>query len=230
MRLALHGEWTKLRTVAGPLWLLVGTVAVTVALGAVATSVVSCTAAGCGGDTMRLTVSGIYLGQALVAVLGVLVISGEYSSGMVRISLTAIPLRTTLFVAKAVILSGVVALAATVAVIGSYVAGRQVLPFVGDQALSLGTLRAIGEAVCYLVLIGLLSLGVATAVRDSAASIGGVLGLLYIVPIIAQTISDPDWQRRLEKLAPMTGGLGVTVVWAGLALLVGGLLLRLRDS
>ncbi|MFC9688460.1 ABC transporter permease [Kribbella sp. NPDC056951] len=230
MRLALHGEWTKLRTVAGPLWLLVGTVAVTVALSAVATSVVSCTAAGCGGDTTRLTVSGIYLGQALVAVLAVLVISGEYGSGMVRTSLTAIPRRTTLFVAKAVILSGVVALAATVAVIGSYVAGRLVLPPPGNQALSLATLRAIGGAVVYLVLIGLLSLGVATAARDSAASIGGVLGLLYIVPIISQTISDPDWQRRLEKLAPMTGGLGVTAVWAGLALVVGGLLLRLRDS
>ncbi|TDD84206.1 ABC transporter permease [Actinomadura rubrisoli] len=253
MRLALHAEWTKMRTVAGPLWLLLGTVAATVALSAVATSVVDCTAGGCGGDTVKLTLTGVYLGQALVVILAVLIISsGEYGSGMIRTTLTAVPRRATLFAAKAVALSGVVAAGGTVAVLGAVLAGRLILPDPGDRALSLSdgpVLRAVAGTVLYLILIGLLSLGVATAVRDSATGIGVVLGLLYIVPIVSQTIGDRDWQRLLEKIAPMTAGLtiqattdlgslpispwaglGVTAGWAAAALLTGGLLLRTRDA
>ncbi|RSN50453.1 ABC transporter permease subunit [Actinomadura sp. WAC 06369] len=252
MRLALHAEWTKMRTVAGPLWLLLGTLAATVALGVGATSVVNCTAGGCAGDTTKLTLMGVYLGQAPVAVLAVLVVSGEYGSGMIRTTLAAVPRRATVFAAKAVALTGVVAVGGTVAVLGAVLAGRLILPDPGDRALSLAdgpTLRAVVGTVLYLVLIGLLSLGVATAARDSATSIGVVLGLLYIVPIVSQTISDPDWQRLLEKIAPMSAGLaiqattdlgglpispwaglGVTAGWAAAALLTGGLLLCTRDA
>jgi ABC-2 type transport system permease protein len=250
MKLALHAEWTKLRTVASPLWLLLGTVAATVALSAVATSVVNCTASGCGGDTTKLTLTGVYIGQALVAILAVLIISGEYSSGMIRTTLTAVPRRATAFAAKAITLAGVVAVAGTTAVLGSLLAGRLILPDLGDQAPSDGsTLRAVFGTVLYLVLVGLLSLGVAAAVRDSAASIGVVLGLLYIFPILSQTTSDPDLQRVLEKIAPMSAGLsiqattdlhslpmspwaglGVTAAWASAALFAGALLLRRRDA
>ncbi|MFI0349976.1 ABC transporter permease [Actinomadura sp. 9N407] len=251
MRPALHAEWTKMRTVAGPLWLLLGTVAATVALSTVATSVVNCTAGVCGGDTTRLSLTGVYIGQALVAILAVLIISGEYGSGMIRTTLTAVPRRATAFAAKAITLTGAVALGGTLAVLGSVLAGRLVLPDLGDQALSLAdgaTLRAVFGTVLYLILIGLLSLGIATAVRDSATSIGIVLGLLYIVPILARTISDPDWQRLLERIAPMSAGLAVqattdlgglpispwaglavTAGWAAAALMAGGLLLHIRD-
>lgn len=252
MRLAVHAEWTKMRTVASPLWLLLGTVAATVALSIGATSVVNCTAGGCGGDTTRLTLMGVYLGQALVGILAVLIISGEYSTGMIRTTLTAVPRRATVFAAKAVALTGVVAVGGTVAVLGSVLAGRLVLPDIGDRALSLSdgpTLRAVFGTVLYLILIGLLSLGVATAVRDSATSIGVVLSLLYVVPIVSQTINDPGWQRMLQKTAPMSAGLaiqattdlgnlpispwaglGVTAGWAAAALLTGSLLLRRRDA
>jgi ABC-2 type transport system permease protein len=86
-------------------------------------------------------------------------------------------------------------------------------------------------------------------VRDSAAAIGVVLGLLYLFPIVAQVVTDPDWQRHLKQLGPMTAGLaiqatanldslpigpwaglGVLAAWAAAALLIGGLLLRLRDA
>jgi ABC-2 type transport system permease protein len=252
MRQALHAEWTKIRTVAGPLGLLLGTVAATVALSTVATSVVNCTASGCGGDTTKLTLMGVYIGQALVAILAMLIISGEYSSGMIRTTLTAVPRRATAFVAKAITLTVVVAAGGTVAVLGAVLAGRLVLPDLGDQALSLSdgpTLRAVAGTVLYLILIGLLSLGIATTVRDSATSIGVVLGLLYIVPIISRTIGDPDWQHLLEQIAPMSvglaiqattdlpslpispwAGLGVTAGWATAALLTGGLLLLTRDA
>ncbi|MCT2594387.1 ABC transporter permease [Streptomyces sp. N2-109] len=258
MRPALHAEWTKMRTVAGPLWLLLGMIAATVALSAGATSVVTCTSAGCGGDMTKLSLIGVELGQALVAILAVLVISGEYSSGMIRTTLTAMPRRTIAFAAKAITLAGVVAAAGTLAVLGSLLAGRFILPrhgFTatrGYPALSLAdgpTLRATVGSILYLTLIALLSLGIAAIVRDSATTIGVVLGLLYLLPILSQVIGNPHGQRLLQQIGPMSAGLaiqattnlhslplspwaglGVTAGWAAAALVAGGLLLRIRDA
>ena len=213
--------------------------------------------AGCQLDPARTSLTGIYLSQAIVAILAVLAISGEYTSGMIRITFTAVPRRTTVLAAKAAILSGLVLAAGTVAVLGSLLAGRLILPGHGFTAghgyppLSLGdgpVLRAAAGSVLYLALIALLSLGVATAVRDAAAAIGVVLGLLYLIPIIA-AVTVPHWHRHLQQIAPMTAGLaiqattglrslpispwaglGVLAAWAAAALLAGGLLLRLRDA
>jgi ABC-2 type transport system permease protein len=252
MRPALHAEWTKLRTVAGPVWLLLGMISATVTLSAGATSVVTCACAGCGADLTKTSLIGVMLGQALVVILAVLVISGEYSSGMIHTSLTAMPRRATAFAAKAVTLTGVVAVAGTTAVLGSLLAGRLMLPAAcGHAALSLAdgpTLRAAVGSVLYLTLIALLSLGIAAVVRNSATSIGVFLGLLYLLPVLSQVIRDPHWQRRLEQIAPMSAGLtvqattdlpslplspwaglGVTAGWAVAALVAGGLLLCVRD-
>src|SRR5262249_7518442 len=111
-------------------------------------------------------------------------------------------------------------------------------------------LRAAVGSVLYLALIGLLSLGTATIVRDPAAATGAVLGLLYLPPIIAAVLaSNPQWQHQIERYAPMNAGLtiqhttnlhnppitpcagpGVLAASAAAALLTGGLLLRLRDA
>jgi ABC-2 type transport system permease protein len=258
MRLALHAEWTKMRTVAGPRWLLLGTIAVTVAMSAAVTSVTTCNAADCGSDATKLSLTGVALGQALVAILAVQLITDEYSSGMIRTTLAAIPHRATVLTAKAVTLTGIVTAAGTIAVLGSLLAGRLILPghgFTADHgypALSLAdgpTLRATIGSILYLALIALLSLGVATIVRDSATSIGVVLSLLYLTPILTQTIGNPHWQRLLQQIGPMSAGLaiqattdlpslpiapwaglGVTAGWAAAALMAGGLLLRRRDA
>jgi len=260
MRDTLHAEWTKLRTVSGPAWLLAGTVALTVAVSAAATAAVRCPAGtACPVDTTKLSLTGIEFGQAVVAILAVLAISGEYSTGMIRITLTAMPRRFAVLAAKAVLVAGLVLAAGAIAVGGSVLAGRVILPGHGFTAargfplesLADGpTLRAAAGSVLYLGLITLLSLGIATAVRDSAVAIGVVLGLLYLSPIILAALGgDPVWTHRLERYAPMSagltiqdttglrglpispwGGLGVLAAWAAGALLAGGLLLRLRDA
>jgi ABC-2 type transport system permease protein len=258
MRQALHAEWTKLRTAGGTIWLLVAAIALTAALSAAAAAAARCPAAGCGQDPTKISLTGIDLSQAVIAVLAVLAISGEYSTGMIRITLTAMPRRATVLAAKAAIVTGLVLAAGVIAVLGSLLAGRLILPghgFTpahGYPLLSLGdgpVLRAAVGSVLYLALIALLSLGTATAVRDSAAAIGVVLGLLYVFPIIAGVVTDPHWQRHLQQIGPMTAGLaiqattglrslpispwaglGVLAAWAAAALLAGGLLLRLRDA
>jgi ABC-2 type transport system permease protein len=258
MRPALHAEWTKLRTVASPWWLLLGMIAATVALGAGAIAVVTCTSAGCGDDVTRLSLIGVQLGQVLAAVLAVLMISGEYSSGMIGTTLTAMPHRTTVLAAKAITVTGAVAVAGIPAVLGSLLAGRLILSRQGfttaggHPVLSLAdgtTLRAAAGSILYLALISLLSLGIAAIGRDSATSIGVVLALLYLFPIISQVIGNPHWQRLLQQIGPMSAGLaiqatthldslplspwaglGITAGWAAGALMAGGLLLGIRDA
>ena len=122
MREALHAEWTKLRTAPGTLWLLLAVVALTVALSAGAAAAVRCPSAGCGQDPARISLTGIELGQVIVAVLAVLVISGEYGTGMIRTTLAAMPRRTTVLAAKAAILTGLVLAAGTIAVLCGYAA------------------------------------------------------------------------------------------------------------
>jgi ABC-2 type transport system permease protein len=256
--LAVHAEWTKLRTLASTGWLLLGTVAFTASLGAAADSAIGYSAVGPAQDTTKVSLIGVELSQAVVAVLAVLAVSSEYSTGMIHTTLAAVPRRCTMLAAKAAVLLAAVLSAGTVAVLCSLLAARLILPRSGFTPahgytqLSLtdgSTLRAVAGSVIYLALIALLSLGVATAVRDSATAIGVVLGLLYLFPIIAQTVTNPTWQRHLHEIAPMTAGLyiqatiglhnlpltpwqglGVAAGWAAASLLAGGLMLRARDA
>jgi ABC-2 type transport system permease protein len=255
---ALHAEWTKVRTAPGPVWLLLGAAALTIALGAATAAATRCPAAGCGQDPAKVSLTGADLGQAVVAIVAVLAISTEYSNGMIRTTLTAMPRRAAVLAAKAAVLTCLVLAAATIAVLGSLLAGRLILPGHGFTAahgfgpLSLAqgpVLRATAGSVLFLALVALLSVGIAAAVRDSAVSIGAVLGLLYLFPIVAAAVPDQTLQRHLMQAAPMTAGLdiqattglrslpltpwqglGVLAAWAAGALLLGGLLLRFRDA
>jgi len=258
MTQAVHAEWTKLRTEPGTAWLVLAFIGLTVALSATAAAATKCSSASCRLDPAKVSLTGIALGQAVVVVLAVLAVGGEYGTGMIRITLAAMPCRITVLAAKAAMLTGVVLAAGTIAVLASVLAGQLILPGQGFTAahgyapLSLAdgpVLRAAAGSVLYLALIALLSLGVASAVRDSAATIGVVLSLIYVFPVIAQVVTDPDWQQHLQQIGPMTAGLaiqatiglsslpispwaglGVLAAWAVAALMVGGLLLWLRDA
>ena len=263
LRDALHAEWTKLRTLASTFWLLLAAAALTIAVGAAAASAFSCQPGACapavtGADPAKISLTGIDLGQAVIAVLAVLAIGGEYSTGMIRLTLAAIPRRLTMLAAKAAVITGCVIAASAVAVLGSFLAGRLILPgrgltaANGYQVLSLANgpdLRAAVGGVLYLALIALLAVGITTAVRDSGVAIGVVLALLYLFPIVTPVIPNQDLARHLEQIAPMTAGqyievttgvgslpltpwqgLGVLVLWAVGALLLGAAVLRLRDA
>ncbi|GAA2071651.1 ABC transporter permease [Actinomadura alba] len=238
MTFALHAEWTKLRTSPGTLALLVVVVAGTVGVSAAAAA---CSGPGCGADLPKLSLTGVQLGQAVVAILAVLVMGNEYSSGMVKVTLTAVPRRSRVLAAKAVVVAAVVAVAAAVAVAGSLIVGRLLLP-THDLVLR----PAVGS-VLYLVLVGLLSLGTATAVRNPAAAISVVLTLLYALPIVTGVVTDPAWQKHLQQIGPASAGLaaqattgdlvigpwkglGVLALWAFGALLAGGAVLKRRDA
>ena len=255
----VHAEWTKVRTLPGTGWLLLAAAALTVAVGAAAANAVTCPPGSiCQIDPAKVSLTGVDLGQAIVAIVAVTVISGEYSTGMIRLTLAATPRRWLVLAAKAAVVSAATLVTGAVAVLASVQAGGLLLArhgvtaAHGYQALSLGqgpVLRAAAGSVLYLALIALFSLGIAAAVRDSAVAIGVVLALLYLFPIISNAITSPSWHRHLEQLSPMTAGLyiqattnlrslpltpwqglGVLAAWAAGAMLAGALLLRFRDA
>jgi ABC-2 type transport system permease protein len=258
MRQSLHAEWTKLRTLASTFWLGRAAGAGPGSVRAATAAAVRCPSGGCADDPARIGLTGIYLGQAVVAVLAVMAISGEYGTGMIRLTLTATPRRLTVLAAKAAVLVGLVLVTGTIAVFASLLAGRLILPghgigpSHGFPVISVAdgpVLRAAFGSVLYLALIALLSLGAATALREAAAATGAVLGLLYVLPIIAVFTGNATLSRHLEQIAPMTAGLaiqattglntlpispwaglGVLAAWAAGALALGGLLFRMRDA
>jgi ABC-2 type transport system permease protein len=255
---SLHAEWTKLRTVASTFWLLLAAAALTATVSAAVAAATRCLSGGCAEDPAKISLTGIYLGQAVIAVLAVTAVSGEYGTGMIRLTLTATPSRLTVLAAKAVVVAGLTLAVGAIAVLGSLLAGGLILPGHGISpahgypAISPGdgaVLRAAFGSVLYLALIALLSLGIATALREAAVAIGAVLGLLYLIPIIAVAVGNANLSRLLQQIGPMTAGLaiqatagldtlpispwaglGVLAAWAGGALLLGGLLLRVHDA
>jgi ABC-2 type transport system permease protein len=263
VRQSLRAEWAKAWSDPGTFWLLSGLVLATVAVSIGTIASVRCPAAGCGQDPARLSLTGIDLGQVVGAVAGVLAIGTEYGTGMIRVSLTAVPRRLELLAAKTLVLAGLVLAASAVAAGVSMLAGWIILPGHGftpahgfttghDTAAfgpgSVADWRAAFCSIMYLVLTAVLSLGVTAVVRDSAVAIGAVLGLLFLFPLLAGTVTGA-LQRHLEQISPLLAGqdlqattgltglplspwpaLGVVALWAAGALSLGGLTLSRRDA
>jgi ABC-2 type transport system permease protein len=257
MTAVLHSEWTKFRTLASNSWLLLGIVAATAGISVAAAGLTHVSGVTKGGDGTKLCLSGVYLGQLIGAGLAIVAISEEYATGMMRMTLAALPRRAPLLLAKAVILGGVTAAMGVIAVAGCLAIGRLMLPADGlDPAhgyalISLAsgpTLRAAGGTVLYMSLIALLSLGVGTLIRDTAVSIGAVVALLYAPPLLARIVGG-TLGRHIKELAPMSAGLsiqattrlhtlpiqpwaglGVLAGWAAVSLVLAMLALRARDA
>src|SRR6266571_4464431 len=123
----VHAEWTKARTVAGPGALLLAAVALTATVGVIAANAVSCPARACQVDPAKVSLTGIYLGQAVVAIVAVTAVSGEYSTGMIRLTLTAMPRRWRVLAAKAAVVGAATLATGAVAVLASVLAGGALL-------------------------------------------------------------------------------------------------------
>jgi hypothetical protein len=166
---AVRAEWTKLRTVVSTPWLVFAAVAVTVGIGGMVTAAASTrrcpTPSTCFEDLPKLGLTGAQYGQVAVVVLAVLVMSEEYGTRSIGVTLAAVPRRWRLYLSKAAVLTGLVAVVGSLGVLGSLLVARRVLPgngfnaTNGYRALSLGdepTLRAVYGTVLYLALVALL--------------------------------------------------------------------------
>jgi ABC-2 type transport system permease protein len=255
VRRAIRAEWAKTWSDPATPWLLAGLVVLTMAVSGVTIGTARCPAAACGQDPARLGLAGVYLGQAVAALAGVLALGGEYATGMIRVTLTAIPRRRRLLAAKALVLAGPVLIASALALGAAMLAGVIVLPGHGFTAghgydlASWATARAWCCATVYLTLVAVLGLSITAILRDSTVATGAVLGLLYLFPVAAMAIGDQGLRRRLDQIGPMSAGLdsqatidphslplapwaglGVVALWAAGVFALGGVLLWLRDA
>jgi ABC-2 type transport system permease protein len=248
MRQALRAEWAKMWSDSWAPWVFGALVVVSLAVSAVTIN----TATPASQDPAKLSFAGVYLGQAVAAVLGVLAIGGEYGTGMISVTLAAVPRRGRLLAAKALVLTGPVLAASALAAGACLLAGAVILPghgFTAGHGFDLASpamWRAACFAALYLTLVAVLGLGVATVVRDPAVATGAVLGLLYLFPVIS-LVGGHSLQRRLEQIGPMSAGidslatlpglpltpwqgLGVVALWAAGAVIAGAYVLCTRDA
>jgi len=259
---AVRAEWTKLWTVPSTAWLIVATAALTAGLSAAITGTVNTnlcpSPSECLEDTTKLSLSGVWAGQMVVAVVAVLAVTNEYAHRTVDATLAAIPRRLRAYSAKGTVVLAPVVLTSAVGVAGSLLAAHAILPVNGFTeangypTLSIGdgpTLRAAVGTVLYLGLIALFSFGVAALVRDTAVSLTVVLAVLFVVPLLTEFVSDPEWYERLQRLSPASAGqaiqatmgidelpiapwpgLGVLALYASAAALSGAVAFARRDA
>jgi ABC-2 type transport system permease protein len=238
-------EWTKLCSLRSTWWILALTVAGAVGI-AVAVGVNSRDAA---GDLTNNALAGISLGLLLIGVLGVLVMTGEHSSGLIRATLAAIPDRPLVLAAKAAVFGAVALAAGEAAGFIAFFAGVASLP-AGIPAPTLGqpgVARAVVLSGAGYCLVGLIGLGLGAIIRHTAAAIAVLVGGVYVlgqfvalltgslmaylpIAIVANslTVTRPMAEDEGVFLSPWAG-LGVLCLYAAVALVIGARLLASRD-
>ncbi|MEA2445164.1 MAG: type transport system permease protein [Thermoleophilales bacterium] len=197
----------------------------------------------------HLSLNGIQLAQLAIGVLGVLLISSEYTTGMVRATLAAVPQRRTVLAAKALVFTVVTLIVSEIACFIAFFAGQA---FLSSKHLEThlsdpGVLRAVIGGGLYLGVLGLLALGLGTVVRHSAGAIASLFGILFVLPGIAAALpratqdavnqylpNNAGQQIFALRIEPHTlqpwAGLGVFCIYAAIALAAGAILLKRRDA
>jgi ABC-2 type transport system permease protein len=254
----VRSEWIKFRTLRSTFW----SYAIVLVLGVGLTALVAFSFpesqvsqmpdAAKAGFVSSTALFGVYFGQLIVAVLGVLAISGEYSTGMIRSSFAAVPRRTPIFVAKSIVLFvssfvvGIVTTLAGYAIAGPVLSGKG---FPVDITQS-DTVWAILGAGAYLGLVSVFALGLGTLLRSAAGGIAAALGVVFLLPIIVSILhgllSTVDWLGDVPKYLisnagqAMAGGGGTTfdpwqnvlvvLVWTAVSFIAGAIIMKRRDA
>ncbi len=198
-------EWIKFRTLRSTIWTLIVTMVLLVGVSVLAAwgsanELVDAGNAQGGMDTAQLLSAGYQLAQLGLAVLGVLIITGEYSTGMVRSTFAAVPRRVPVLWAKALVLTVVVLVVTVVSMALSYMA---TIPFHDTLGATLDlsdaeTLRMTAGLPLYLAAIGLLAFTVGALVRHSAGALAGVIALLLVIENVLMLIPF----RVIELISP----------------------------
>jgi ABC-2 type transport system permease protein len=214
MRGLLRSEWTKLRTVRSTMWTLGSTAFVGVAVSAIvagvtrahwATESASNRAA---FDPVETTLMGIYLGGALlVGILGILVVSSEYGTGTIRVTLAAAPRRPMVLAAKVLVFGAVTLIVAEVTAFAGFLLGQALLTAPARHATlsSPGAFRAVAGIGLFVCADGLLALGIAVMVRHTAGAISVYVFVKLVLPIIVGGLPSP-LQHQIERLLPLEIG------------------------
>ena len=155
----------------------------------------------------------MFLAQLAIGVLGVLVISSEYTTGMIRTTFAAVPRRPLVLFAKAVTFTVVAFVVATIACFVAFFIGQSILSAKhADVSITdPGVLRAVVGAGTYLTLVGLLGIGLGTLLRRTAGAIATLFGLVLVLPALTEALPSP-WDTDVGKLLPINAGRALFAV------------------
>jgi hypothetical protein len=253
-RVALS-EWTKLRSVRSTRWSLLITLALIIGLGILVSSIFEARWPHLSPDDrlrfhpLRASLVGVNFAQLAVGVLGVLVITSEYSTGLVRATFSAVPKRLPVLWGKAAVFGAVAFVVSMPAVFIVFFAAQSIL---SGQHINVafshpGVLRALIGAALYLTVMGLFGLGLGAIVRSTAGGISALAAIVFVLPPIIGLLPssvansiDPYlpsnaggavWTINPDAhtLGPWAG-FGVFCAWAALALAIAAVLLVRRDT
>jgi len=195
---AVAMEWVKLRGLRSTTWVLAAGTVASIAFGVVA----GYNTRNAGGDPTNNVLAGVIVGQVVLGVLGALVMTVEYSSGLIRVTLAAVPRRPLVLLAKAAVFGATALVAGEVTTFASFFLGTAALrapvprPSLSDPAV----LRAVVLTGAYLALIGLAGLGVGAIIRHSPAAVATVVGALFVLPVLAGAVRQSGAGRLLPEL------------------------------
>ena len=259
----IRSEWIKLRSLRSTWYSLLATVVIIVGLGTLFSALRAhrfnqdsggLRPGGFGGrldlDPTLISLRGVFLAQLAIGVFGVLVITGEYSTGMIRSSLAAVPHRTPVLIAKALVFGITALVVSEIAALAGFLLGQLALRSTHVQAsLSTpGAARAIVGAGLYLTAIGLLGVGLGFLIRNTAGAIATLVGVLLVLPLLTNALPSP-YSTDVSKYLPLNAGtqilatsnrdatmlgpwagIGITALYALAALIAGAAVLKRRDG
>jgi ABC-type transport system involved in multi-copper enzyme maturation permease subunit len=243
-------EWTKFRSLRSTAYTLLSAVVLMIGLGALFTAIAAGQPGGLdpGQSAVSTSLTGTFFAQLAVGVLGVLLISGEYSTGMIRSSLTVVPRRLPMLWGKIAVFAGVVFVTMLIASFAAFFVGQALLSGQQlDASLSdPGALRAVVGAALYVTVAGMTALALGALLRNTAAAITTFVAVFFVIPpltlLLPASLTDHFVQylpssigsvliggtsAGTHSLAPWTG-FGVLCGYA--AVLIGFAAWRLRRA
>jgi ABC-2 type transport system permease protein len=230
----LRSEWTKLRSVRATYWTAGIAVIASVAFG-----ILICARAAHninrgqlsldGFDPTLISLNGLYISQVAVGALGVLTITSEYGTGMIRASLTAVPQRRAVLAAKGLVFAASSLVMGEVISFTAFGIGQALLAraHAGASLNELGALRATIGGGLYLTTVGLLGFGIGALVRHTAGALSAFFGVLFALTVVTDLLPT-NWRNDLINYLPANAGSQILTVihpagalapWAGLGVL-----------
>lgn len=207
-------EWTKLRSVRSTRYVLLAAVVLTIGLAAVAAAVTvsrwtgeSAAEQAHFNNPLELSMVGLSFAQLAIGVLGVLVISAEYSTGMIRSSLIAVPRRLPMLWAKAGVFAGVTLVLMVPAALVAFFVSQSILSGQNIQIAfsQAGVARAVIGAGAYMTVIGVFALGIGAIVRNTAGAIAAFAGIFFVLPGLMLVLPQ-SWNDAISPYLPSNAG------------------------
>jgi ABC-type transport system involved in multi-copper enzyme maturation permease subunit len=230
----LRSEWTKLRSVRSTYWTAGIAVLASVALGVV---ICARTAYNInrgqqsldGFDPTLTSLNGLYIAQVAIGALGVLTISSEYGTGMIRATLSAVPQRRAMLAAKGLVFAVTTLIAGEIMSFTAYGIGQALLSHAhaGTSLSQPGVLRATIGGGLYLTAVGLLGFGLGALIRHTAGALSAFFGILFALTVVADLLPT-NWRNDVINYLPANAGSQILTVlptsralppWIGLGVL-----------